>query len=152
LSNLGATTSSPSDVYPNTATFSFHGATYTSPYLALDAKELQSNQVSNGQYTVLDKLNSDENADFKSGGRGYPYINLAGHYRVTTQYNPQVLQGKTMEQVAAALADPTSAVSKSVIGSANLITADLCTLTNNQPANVCTAPPIASLESRIGGG
>jgi thiol-disulfide isomerase/thioredoxin len=152
LSNLGATTSSPSDVYPNTATFSFHGATYTSPYLALDAKELQSNQVSNGQYTVLDKLNSAENADFKSGGRGYPYINLAGRYRVTTQYNPQVLQGKTMEQIAAALADPTSAVSKSVVGSANLITAGLCTLTNNQPANVCTAAPIPSLESQVGGG
>jgi thiol-disulfide isomerase/thioredoxin len=151
FSNLGATHSSPSDVYPNTATFSFHGATYTSPYLSLDAKELQSNQVSGGQYTTLDKLNSAENANFKAGGRGYPYVNLGGHYRVLTQYDPQVLQGKTMEQIAAALSDPTSEIAKSVDGAANLITAGLCKLTNNQPANVCAAAPIPGLESQLGG-
>jgi len=114
FSRLGATHSSPSDVYPNTSTFSFHGATYTSPYLSLDAKELQSNQVSNGQYTTLDKLNSAEKSNFHAGGSGYPYINLAGSYRVSLQLNPQVLQGKTIEQVAAALSDPNSAIAKAV--------------------------------------
>jgi len=100
----------------------------------------------------LDKLNSAENADFKAGGSGYPYVNLAGRYRVTTQYDPHVLRGLTMEQIAAALADPTSRVAKSVDGAANLITAGLCSVTHNQPANVCADAPITSLESRLGGG
>ena len=152
FTGLGATHSSPSDAYPNTPTFSFHGATYSSPYLSLDAKELQSNQVSGGSYKTLDKLNSAENADFKAGGSGYPYVNLAGRYRVTTQYDPHVLRGLTMEQIAAALADPTSPVAKSVDGAANLITAALCSVTHNQPANVCATAPITSLESRLGGG
>jgi hypothetical protein len=151
FSNLGATHSSPSDVYPNTPTFSFHGATYTSPYLSLDAKELQSNQVSNGQYTRLDKLDSAENKNFRAAGSGYPYINLAGRYRVTLQLNPQVLKGKTMEQIAAALSDPNSDIAKSIDGAANLFTAGLCQLTNNQPASVCTAAPIPALGSQVGG-
>jgi hypothetical protein len=151
FTNLGATHSSPSDVYPNTATFSFHGATYTSQYLTLDAKELQSNQVRSGSYTRLDSLNSAENSNFRAGGSAYPYINVAGQYRVTLQFNPQVLQGKTMEQIAAALEDANGDIAKSVDGSANLITAALCKVTNNQPSSVCAAAPIPSLESKIGG-
>ena len=42
LSGLGETASSPTDVYPNTATLSFSGAAYTSQYLSLTAKEIQS--------------------------------------------------------------------------------------------------------------
>jgi hypothetical protein len=62
-----------------------------------------------------------------------------------------VLQGKTMEQIAAALSDPNSDIAKSIDGAANLFTAGLCQLTNNQPANVCTAAPIPSLGSQVGG-
>ena len=151
FSNLGRTASSPSDTYPNTQTFSLHGATYTSQYLSLDAKELQSNQVTGGHYASLDTLTSAEQANFKKAGGGFPYINLGGKYTVGTQLNPALLQGKTMEQIAAALSDPTSDIAKAIDGAANLFTAGLCTLTNNQPASVCTAAPIPSLESQIGG-
>jgi hypothetical protein len=84
FSGLGRTTSSPSDVYPNTQTFSFHGATYTSRYLALDAKEVLSNQVSGSSYTKLDTLTDAEKANFKKAGSAFPYINLGGKYTVST--------------------------------------------------------------------
>jgi thiol-disulfide isomerase/thioredoxin len=144
---LNETASSPSDVYPNTATFSLHGVQYTSPYLNLVAKEVQSNQVKGGKYITLDTLTTAEKRAFKNSG--FPYVNLAGRYRVPTQFDPKVLKGKTVQEIATALSDPNSDIAKGVGGAANLITAGLCKLTNNQPANVCTVPPVSDLASRI---
>src|SRR4051794_14833369 len=144
---LNETASSPSDVYPNTATFSLHGVQYTSPYLNLDAKEVQSNQVKGGKYVTLDTLTDAEQRAFKNSG--FPYVNLAGRYRVPTQFDPNVLKGKTVQEIATALSDPTTEIAKAVDGAANAFIAGLCKVTNNQPANVCTAPPIPDLASRI---
>ena len=61
FSNLGQTFSSSTDVDPNTPTFSFHGATYTSKYLTFQAKELQSNeQTGNGQYAAARHAHADQ--------------------------------------------------------------------------------------------
>jgi hypothetical protein len=51
--------------------------------------------------------------------------------------------------VAAALKDPSSAISKGAIGAANMITATICKTTNNQPSNVCTTPTIKTIEGQI---
>jgi thiol-disulfide isomerase/thioredoxin len=152
FTGLGRTASSPSDSYPNTQSFSLHGSTYTSQYLGLVAKELQSNQVSGGSYTTLDRLTAQENKNFEAAHSAFPYVNIAGRYLMPTQFDPKVLHGKTMEQIAAALSDPTTDIAKAVDGAANIFTATLCTLTNDQPANVCTAAPIPALESAISGG
>ena len=56
FTGLGETASSPSDVYPNTATLTFHGAGYASDYLSFTGREIQSNQVVNGHYAPLDTL------------------------------------------------------------------------------------------------
>ena len=64
FANLGQTTSSPGDVYPSTASLSFHGATYTSSTIAFTGKELESNQAANGSYTKLDKLTAAEQKIF----------------------------------------------------------------------------------------
>jgi hypothetical protein len=49
FTGLGETASSPSDVYPNTATLTFHGASYASNYLSFTGREIQSNHVVNGE-------------------------------------------------------------------------------------------------------
>src|SRR4051794_13330878 len=144
---LNETASSPSDVYPNTATFSLHGVRYTSQYVNLVAKEVQSNQVKGGKYVTLDTLTDAEKRAFKNSG--FPYVNLAGRYRVPTQFDPNVLKGKTVQEIATALSDPTTEIAKAVDGAANAFIAGLCKVTNNQPANVCTAAPIPDLASRI---
>ena len=60
-------------------------------------------------------------------------------------YSPQVLPGMTADEVAAALSDPSSAVTQGIVGAANVITATICILTGDQPSNVCAqlggAPP-----------
>jgi thiol-disulfide isomerase/thioredoxin len=150
FSGLHTSESSPSDSYPRTPTFSFHGATYTSDFIDFTAKEVYSNQVVDGKYALLDPLTPQEKSLFGKCGGGFPYLNLGGKFRVGVQYDPGVLKKKSMEQIAAALADPSSAVAKAIDGSANLLTAGLCRLTNDQPTTVCTTPTITELKSRVG--
>ena len=63
--------------------------------------------------------------------------------------HPSVLAGKTWAQVAAALNDPSSPIAKSVDGTANLITAAICKITNGRPANVCTSAGVTAANGAI---
>lgn len=152
FSNLGQTASSPSDVYPSTATFTFHGATYTSSDLALTAVETQSNQVVNGGYATLDTLSAADQAlvtKYDPGG-GIPFIDIGGKYVISgASFSPAVLQGKTAAQIAAALADPTSAIAQGVDGTANVITAAVCAITSGTPSSVCTAPGVVAAAAKL---
>jgi hypothetical protein len=115
------------------------------------AREAYSNQVSGGNYQLLDRLTPAEKSLFSKGGGGFPYLNVGGKYRVGVQYEPGVLHGKTIDQIAAALSDPNSPIAKAIDGSANILTAALCSITGNQPAAVCTSPTIISMKNRVGG-
>lgn len=52
---LGQTTSASDDVFPETATLSFHGAIYTSDYLSFTGVETSGRTKVNGQYAPLDE-------------------------------------------------------------------------------------------------
>lgn len=155
FSGIGQTRSSPTDVDANTPTLTFHGATYSSKYLAFSPYELQSNQVSGNSYATLDPISGPDKALFEKSGGGYPYLNLGGKYLVhSAQYDPAVLGGssRTQAQVAAAIKDPSTAISKGVLGAANLLTADLCKLTKGQPAAVCTSSAVRKATAALPSG
>jgi hypothetical protein len=158
FTGLGQTSSSPSDVYPDTATLSFHGVTYRSDYLSLTAKELQSNQVKNGQYAPLDTLTPAEQAvvskynaaPYVKQGGGIPFVDIGGKYLITgASYDPAVLQGKSHAEIAAALGEPGSSVARAVDGTANLVTAALCVTTGQKPADVCTSQGVRTAAARL---
>jgi thiol-disulfide isomerase/thioredoxin len=150
FTGLKQVSSSPSDTYPDTPTISFSGATYTSSYLAFTGKELQSNQVSGGKYASLDTITGGDKTLFDKAGGGYPFVDLGGSSLITgAQYDPAVLKGRTQAQVAAALAQPKSAIALGVVGSANLITAKLCTLTGNAPAAVCSSKAVRTATAAL---
>jgi hypothetical protein len=159
FSNLGTTHSASDDVYPNTPTLSFHGATYTSQYLAFTGVETTTNEKVNGQYAVLDTPSAADQQTYatynqppyvKSGG-SIPFVDLGGKFVASgASYSPEVLAGKTQSEVADALQDPSSPIAKAVDGSANLYTAALCKLTNNQPANVCTSAAVTAAAGKLG--
>lgn len=160
FSGLGETASSPSDVFPNTSTLTFHGASYASNYLTFTGKEIQSNQVVNGKYAPLDTLSSAQQALFDkydappyaSSAGSIPFIDIGGRYLISgASYDAQVLQGKTQAQIAAALSDPNSAIAKAVDGTANLITAAVCQLTNGQPGAVCQSSGVTTATAALGG-
>jgi hypothetical protein len=160
FSGLKVTHSSSTDVYPDTQTFSFHGATYQSTYLVFEATEMQSNVSSGSGYTTLDTPTAEQRqllatydappyVDSSSAG-AIPFIDFGGKYLISgASYSPSVLAGKTATQIANALSKPSDPIAKGAIGTANALTAAICTLTNNQPAAVCTDPAIRAIQARI---
>ena len=140
------------EVFPDTQTFSFHGSTYTSGYLAFDSVE-QTNRA----YRPLDVATPEEQMLLQTfdappyvpaGGAGsIPFVDLANKQPISgATFSPAVLQGVSADNIAQALSDPNNDIAKAVDGTANLLTAQICTLTNEQPANVCTDPMITNIQ------
>lgn len=160
LTNVSETTSAEEPSIPSIATLSFHGASYTSDYLTLTAKELQSNQVVNGGYAPLDTLSKDEQATFgkynsppyvQQGG-GIPFIDIAGKYVSSgASYDIAVLEGKSHSQIAKALSDPSSPIAQAVDGTANLFTAAICDATGQKPGNVCSSAGVQVAAKKLKG-
>jgi hypothetical protein len=158
-SGLGATTSASNDVYPNTPTLSFHGATYTSDYLSFTGVETQTNKLVNGSYEPLDPLSAADQKTFDTYNRppytagsagGIPFVDIAGRYVTSgASYSPEVLAGKSRAQIAAALAKSGTPIAQAVDGSANVLTAALCDATGGKPAPVCTAPGVMAAASAL---
>jgi len=135
-------------------TFTFHGATYTSQYIDFVARETSGQS----QTTPLDSLTSEQQQIFnKYDASPYttdpgaiPFIDIANqHVSAGAYYDPTVLIGQSYQDIATQLKDPSSGIAKGALGTANYLTAAICLATNNQPANVCTANPIPSLETSL---
>ncbi|MCU1430673.1 MAG: hypothetical protein JWL83_4673 [Actinomycetia bacterium] len=159
FSGLKTTHSSSTDVYPNTQTFSFHGATYSSQWISFSGVETQSNVRQGNGYAPLDTPTASERQLFStydsppyvssSAAGGIPFIDFAGKFLTNgVTYDPGVLKGKTAAQIATALSDPTTKISQGAIGVANTFIAAICSITHNQPANVCT-PTIQRIEAGL---
>jgi len=159
FSNLKVTHSSSSDVYPDTQTFSFHGSTYTSNYISFAPVEMYTNIVQGNGYSTLDKPTAQEQSLMNtydappyvpsSDSGAIPFIYFGGKYLISgASYSPTVLQGKSAQQIASALTNPKSPISQGVYGAANLMTAAICSMTSNQPSNVCTST-IQTIESQL---
>jgi hypothetical protein len=154
FTGLGATNSTSTDVYPDTATLSFHGATYTSDLLSFTGVETTSNVPTATGYATLDTTSAADQAliaKYNAAGT-IPFVDLGNKYMINgASYDPAVLKGLTHEQIAAQLSIPTSDVAKAVDGSANVITATLCKLTDDKPAAVCTSPGVVAGASKLTG-
>jgi|SRR5579875_151413 thiol-disulfide isomerase/thioredoxin len=147
FSNLKQTSSSSSDVYPNTPTFSFYGSSYTSQYIDFVPVEGQSYQG-----VTLQQLTSAQQqlVNTYNPGGSIPFIDIANKYTLTgASYDPQVLSGQTPQAIAAALSNPQSPIAQSILGTANYFTAAICEATNQQPASVCAAAPVPQLEQSL---
>jgi hypothetical protein len=143
------------EVYPHTATLNFYKSSYTGKYLTFTPVEQETvsekplEKLNSAQTALITKYDSPPYVSASEQG-AIPFIDFGGKYFVHgAQYNPQVLSGQTWAQVAAALQDPSSAIAKGADGAANMITATICKITNNQPANVCTTPTIKTIEGQI---
>ncbi len=145
--------------YPNTPTWTFANAKYTSPYLTFSTVEQYTNvpDSSNGFYTTLQTMSKAQQAlitkydapPYVSTAGSIPFVDFGNKYLVAgASYSPQVLAGLSWATIGADLSNPNSAVAKAVDGTANYITAAICKLTGNQPASACT-PTVKSLESQI---
>jgi hypothetical protein len=160
LTGLSTVHSSSTDVDPNTPSWSFAHATYTSNYLTFVPVEMYTN-IPNGSggYTTLETPTNAEAALMNKWDAppyvpsadkdSFPFIDFGNKYMISgASYDPGVLDGHTWAQVATAIKDPSSSIAKGVDGTANYITAAICKLTNNKPASACTST-VQSLEGSL---
>ncbi|HEX4432244.1 MAG TPA: DUF929 family protein [Frankiaceae bacterium] len=150
FSNLSQTVSGAApEPYPATPTFSFVASSYSSPYLAFQAVETQTNQKKNGQYTPLQTPTAAQEAIIAKYGSGsVPFLDFGNKYTIEgASYSSAPLVGKSFDEIAAAVADPNSEVGKSVLGTANLMTAMICDVTGGKPGSVCNDSTITKLRS-----
>ena len=160
--DLGQTHSATQDVFPDTATLTFHGAGYRSKLPQLhrrrdDHQPAQQRRVRaaghadpGGRQGVR---HLQQAAVRQRPGRQHP-VRRPRRLFVSSgaSFTPQLLAGKTHEQIAAALSDPSSAVAKAVDGAANSYTAALCTLTHGKPGSVCGSSGVKAAAGTIKGG
>lgn len=160
FSGLKVTTSSHTDVYPDTATFSFHGATFSSPYVAFLSVELYGSQPgANGKFSALEKptametqlLDKYDGPPYVQSSGAIPFLDVANKYLVVSaQYSPQVLANLSVSQIASDLSNPQSPVTQQVAGSANVVTAAICSSTRDQPESVCSDPAVVAAAKKLG--
>ncbi len=141
--------------YPLTPTWTFAKSSFTSSYLTFTPVEGYTNipDKATGFYTVLQTPTAAQQALLNKYDAAYqgaiPFIDYGNKFlSVGASYNPALLSGLTWAQIAADLHDPTSAVAKSVLGTANFATAAICSLTGNQPASACTST-VRALQAKI---
>ena len=160
FSKLNQTTSSSSDIYPNTSTFTFYQSAYTSRYIDFVSMEGNTNQPDgSGGYTVLQTPTAEQQKlidtydapPYLSSAGSIPFIDIANQYLMQgANFDPQVLSGLSWQEIANELSNPNSNVTKDIVGSANYLTAAICQVTKQQPGTVCTAAPIPQIEQSLG--
>jgi hypothetical protein len=135
--------SSSTDVYPNTATFSFRGSSYTSELIEFAPVETADRDGRPQDSPTPLQQQSLQRFDAQGS---IPFLSLADQYtQVGSGYPPDVLSGKSWLEVASQLKTPTSPVARAILGNANYLTAALCQITEQKPATVCESEVLRGL-------
>ncbi len=127
-------------------TVTFHGASYRSDYLVFQGVETETNDRK-----PLDPLTGDALALVQTNNvQGVPWIAFGGRFQLDTALPAvQLFVNKSTEEVVAALKDPTSPTAKAVLGAADVITAQICVVTEGKPATVCQSPGVTAASAFV---
>ncbi|GLV57100.1 hypothetical protein KDH_39380 [Dictyobacter sp. S3.2.2.5] len=141
----------------NVPTYSFHPTAYKSNYLDFVPVEVNDNQQSP---KPLDKLTPEQEALVKKydappytseeSAGSFPFVSVGNRYlSVGAYFSPDTLVGHTYDDIIRQIQDPTTDMSRNILGSANYLIAQICKTTDNQPGNVCTADPIPTIQGKL---
>lgn len=161
FSDLGATSSAASEVFPGTPTFTFDGASYRSAAVSFDAVEAYDDAPSTVWPPGFPVLHAPGGAVASllrryaavGGTPMLPFVDVGNRVLFLGAgigFSPALLHGKDMGQVAAAMADPTDPLGRAVVGAANEITAAICAATGGRPAAPCTSTGTQAGAARLG--
>ncbi len=159
FNNLSTTYSAPApEPNPNTPTITFHGSTYTSQYLSFTAYETATNEKSNGNWKPLETLSSEDQTLFSTYNAppytqtkgAIPWLDIAGtSIQEGASWDATPILAMSHAQVVTALADPSTPTGQGVLGTANVLTAQICKATGGQPANVCTSAGVVAAAAKL---
>lgn len=132
---------------PNTATLGYHGASFTSQYLSFTGYETQDNANQ-----PLDTLSAEDQAVFSKfdTNASIPFLDFGGKAASSgASVDADIFAGKSHQDIANAIADPSTPISKAVLGSANVLSAQICQMTNQQPAAVCSSSGVTAAAASL---
>jgi hypothetical protein len=151
-SNLKITASSHTDVDPETHTFSYYGATFSSPYLTFAGIEAVSNIPTSTYYQPLMTPTKQEQNIISTyytpkyipgavaGQVGFPFVNINNQALISgPSYDPGILANQSWSQIAGGLSDASNPATQAIVATANYISAVICASTKDQPSAVCTS-------------
>ncbi len=129
-------------------TFTFHGSSYKSDYLELQAVESADNTpppnmkqlepLTADQQALITKYDQKPYVNGDTGG--IPFVDIGNKYVSQGPfYDPGLLVGHSYAEITDQLGDPASPMSQAIIGSANYLTAVICDTLQHKPADICSA-------------
>ncbi len=136
-------------------TFTFLKSSYSSQYIDFVAVETQDNTgktlqtPTDAQAKLLNTYDAPPYTSASAQG-SIPFIMIGNKYvSAGSYYQPDILVGKSYQDIADQIKDPNTDLSRAVLGSANYLTAGICQLTNDQPANVCNDTAIQQIKQSL---
>jgi hypothetical protein len=151
--------SSTASVFPGLQSFSFFGASYTSPYLTFTGIEIYSDvPATNGVFTKISTLTSGQQAlvaHYQSaGGAGtYPLVDIDNVMVSTTSgFSPAAILRVARPTIVSDLKNATTASSRAIVASANYLSAGICVATHQNPASICSSKGVRAAALALGVG
>lgn len=159
--------SSTTSVFPGLQSFSFFGASYTSPYLTFIGVELYSDvAAANGVFTKISSLTPGQqalvthyqSAAQTSAGTGaapgsYPLVDIDNVMVSTTSgFSPAMILRLSRSTIIGDLKDGTTSDSRAIVASANYLSAGICIATHQNPSSVCSSKGVRAAAQALGAG
>jgi uncharacterized protein DUF929 len=132
------------EIYPDTSTFSFHNAHYTSSYISFvgvetyDRNKQPLDPISSSQQAILNQYDP---------GGSIPFVDVANKavtYNGGSQFQPSAIAGLDWNTIGSQLNNPNSGTAKAVDAAANTMITAICNVDGSVPNSVCSlnlSPP-----------
>jgi thiol-disulfide isomerase/thioredoxin len=160
FTKLDLTTSAPSpEVFPLTPTFTFYQSTYTSKYVTFVAVETETRThqplmpLTYSESALVSKYDLEKYLPVNGPGPGgsIPFLDVGNRFlQAGASYTPALLAGLSQSTIAKGLNDATNPVTEAIVTSANYLTADICALTHELPAQVCVSSGVKAADRKSG--
>jgi hypothetical protein len=144
---IRGTTSSATDVNASTPTFSFYKVSYKSKYLSFVPVEETTNNYATlqnptpAQQAIITTYDGPPYTAAANKG-SIPFLYIGGKYvSIGTSYDASAIAGMPIDSAAPLMTSGTNATSKHAMAVAGFLLGDICSLTRNQPASVCSQVP-----------
>lgn len=139
FSNLEYMTSSSTDVYANTPTFTFSNSSYSSQYVTFDKYEEDAGgNLTQIERTIIKNQQFNNPNVIGESKQSIPLVDFGNFsIQVGADASPGDIQLYNWSYIVNQLPNPNSSITQAVMGNANIFTAQICKMTNNVPTNVC---------------
>ena len=136
-------------------TYTFHNGVYHSPYIDFVPVEVndQNHQtletLTPAEQQIVNKYDAPPYTAASATG-SFPFISIGNQYVSSGAFfDYNLLVNHTHQDIVNQAQDPTTDISKGMLGAANYMTAAICKVTNNQPGDVCNSDPIPQIQPKL---